>query len=257
MKTSFERVLLALIAAALFASPSMAQRATSTPIPTSSERRIRILINGTYNPSGTSFSESTTFTSFLEEGTSSRSYDGGKGIVFEAGAIVGIKGPLGVMASVEVYNSNFDAQFEESLPHPLYFNNPRMVSGSVTGLQYKEDAVHLDAVFTRELDKVTIDVFGGPTLFFTNTEVLDAINVASSYPFDEATVSGTTRTKVDDNPIGFNAGGSVTWKLTEVVGLALQARYSKATIQLARESGATIDLDAGGFRVGGGIRLAF
>jgi hypothetical protein len=45
--------------------------------------------------------------------------------------------------------------------------------------------------------------------------------------------------------------------LTEVIGIAFQARYSHATIGIAREGGDQIELDAGGFRVGGGIRLAF
>jgi hypothetical protein len=261
MKT-FQRIVRVLaliaIAASSFASPLMAQRATSSAIPTPPPSgRIRILVNGSYNPSSTSFSESTTFTSFLEEGSSSRSYDGGKGVVFEVGAIVGIRGPLGVMGSVEVYSSNFDAQFQESLPHPLYFDQPRSVSGSETGLQYKENAVHVDAVYTKVIDKITVDVFGGPTFFFTNTEVLSAIDVASTYPFDEATVTGTTRRKIDDNPIGFNAGGSFTWKLTDVFGVAFQARYSRGTIHLENGSGSAIELDSGGFRVGGGIRLAF
>ncbi len=258
MRTTFERVLLAVLVLPLFSALALAQRVTSSAIPASgSEHRFRILANVAYNASGISFSDNTTFTSYLEDATSTRSYDGGAGVVFEVGAIVGITGPLGVMGSVEIYNNSFDAQFQESLPHPLYFNQPRTVDGSATGLEYKENAVHLDAVFTRELDKVTVDLFGGPTFFFTTAEILDTIDVTSTYPFDEATVSGTTTRKIDDNPIGFNAGGSVTWRLTDVVGIAFQARYSKGTIQLVRDSGSTIDLDAGGFRVGGGIRLAF
>jgi hypothetical protein len=161
------------------------------------------------------------------------------------------------MGSVEVYNSDFDGEFEESLPHPLYFDQPRTVSGSATGLKYQENAVHVDAVFTQMLGKMTVDLFGGPTFFFTNTEVLDQVNVTSTYPFDEATVSGTTRAKIDDNPIGFNAGGSLTWRITDVLGIAFQARYSRGTIELTRASDQNLELDAGGFRVGGGIRLAF
>ena len=67
----------------------------------------------------------------------------------------------------------------------------------------------------------------------------------------------TTSRTIDDNPIGFNAGGALTWRLTKVIGIALQARYSQATIGIAREGGEEIELDAGGFRVGGGIRLSF
>jgi hypothetical protein len=221
------------------------------------ERRIRVLVNGLYNPSDIGFSDTSTFSSFLEEGQSTRSYEGGKGFVFEAGAIVGIRSGLGVMGSFELYQSDFDGQFEESLPHPLYFERPRTVSGDITGLEYKETAVHIDAVYTRNFPRFTVDVFGGPTFFITNTDILDTVNTTSEYPFDEVTVSSTTSQTVDDNPIGFNAGGSLTWRLTEVIGVAFQARYSHATIGVAREGGDSIDLDAGGFRVGGGIRLSF
>jgi hypothetical protein len=221
------------------------------------ERRIRVLVNGLYNPTDIGFSDTSTFTSFLEEGRSTRSYDGGKGVVFEVGAIVGIRKGLGAMGSVELYQSDFDGSFEESYPHPLYFEQPRTVAGDITGLEYKEKAVHLDAVYTREFPKFTVDVFGGPSFFFTNTEILDTVTTASEYPFDEATVRSTSSRTLDDNPIGFNAGGALTWRLTEVIGIAFQARYSHATIGIAREGGDEIGLDAGGFRVGGGIRLAF
>ncbi len=227
--------------------------------PSSAERdpRIRILVNGLYNPTDIGFSDTSTIPLFLEDSQSNRDYTGGKGFVFEAGAIVGIRKSLGIMGSLEIYQSDFDGTFEESLPHPLYFNRPRTVSGAVTGLEYKETALHLDAVFTRSSPKLTVDLFGGPTFFFTNTEILDAVTVASDYPFDEATVASTSNATVDDNPIGFNAGGSLTFRLTEVVGIAFQARYSFATIAIAREGGQEIELDAGGFRVGGGLRLSF
>ncbi|MGH9391300.1 MAG: hypothetical protein ACRD1Z_16960 [Vicinamibacteria bacterium] len=245
---------LSMLALAIGASASGQETAAPTE---KRERRIRVLVNALYNPTGIGFSDTSTLPSFLEEGRSTRSYDGGKGVVFEVGAIVGIRKGLGAMGSVELYQSDFDGVFEESLPHPLYFEQPRTVAGDITGLEYKEKAVHLDAVYTREFPKFTVDVFGGPSFFFTNTEILDTVTTASEYPFDEATVRSTSNATLDDNPIGFNAGGALTWRLTEVVGVAFQARYSRATIGIAREGGDEVELDAGGFRVGGGIRLSF
>jgi hypothetical protein len=221
------------------------------------ERRIRVLVNGLYTPTGIGFSDTFTFPSFLEEGQSTRSYDGGKGFVFEAGAIVGIRRGLGVMGTFELYQSELDSVFEETLPHPLYFDRPRTVAGEIPGFEYSEKAVHLDAVYTIDRPKLTFDVFGGGSFFFTNTEILNEVTVSSEYPFDEATVASTSNVTLDDNPIGFNAGAAVTWRLTEVVGLAFQARYSHATIGVTREEADSVELDAGGFRVGGGIRLSF
>jgi len=246
--------LLSIVSLAIAASTS----AQEEPAPGEErEQRIRVLVNGLYNPTDIGFSNTSTFPSFLEEGRSTRSYDGGKGVVFEVGAIVGIRKGLGAMGSVELYQSDFDGVFEESLPHPLYFEQPRTVEGNVAGLEYSEKAVHIDAVVTRDFPKFTVDVFGGPSFFFTNTEILDTVTTASEYPYDEATVRSTSNATVDDNPIGFNAGGALTWRLTEVVGVAFQARYSHATLGIAREGGEEIELDAGGFRVGGGIRLSF
>jgi hypothetical protein len=219
--------------------------------------RVRVLVNGSYNLDGLSFSDSSTFTSFVEEGSSTRDYDGGKGFVFEAGAIVGLWRGLGVLGSLEIYESDFDGAYEENLPHPLYFDRHRTVSGTVSGLSYSEKAVHLDAVYTRAFSSATVDLFGGATFFFTKTELVDTVETSSSYPFDEVTVTGTTNTTVDDDAIGFNAGGAVTWKLTGILGVSVQARYCQGKIRIARENGSPFELDAGGFRVGGGIRLAF
>jgi hypothetical protein len=244
--------ILALSVAAIATALSASAQETATK-----ERRIRVLANGLYNPMGFDFTDHSTFTAFVEEGESRRTYEGGRGLVFEVGGIMDIRKGLGVMGSVEIYRSDFEATFEESLPHPFYFDRPREVSGTVTDLDYHETAVHADLVYTRVLPRWTLDLFLGPTFFFTNTEVLSSVNTASQYPFDEATVSSTSSTQLDDNPIGFNGGGAITWRWTELVGLAFQARYSRGSIGISREGGEEIDLDAGGLRLGGGLRLSF
>lgn len=221
------------------------------------ERRVRILVNGLYDTMGQSFSESSTFTQYVEQGNAQRDYDGGKGFVFEGGVIIGVTKSFGVMGSVEVYHTDYDVSFEERLPHPLYFDKSRTVTGNETGFGYDEKAIHVDAVFTHATSSVTVDVFGGPSFFVTSTELLGTINTTSEYPFDEVTFTGTSKVTSDDNPIGFNAGGSVTFHLTKVFGVAVQGRYSKGTIKVSREGGQEFELDAGGFRVGAGIRLAF
>jgi hypothetical protein len=86
---------------------------------------------------------------------------------------------------------------------------------------------------------------------------VDEVTISSDYPFDEATVASTSTVELDDEPIGFNAGASLTYRLTDVFGVAFQARYSHAGIEISRAEGDSIELDAGGFRVGGGIRISF
>lgn len=219
--------------------------------------RVRILVNGLYQATSQTFSENRTFTSFLEEGTSSRSYDLGTGVAFEVGAIVSFTTSIGVMASYEIFDGTIDASFEESLPHPLFFNQNRSLEGELSELSYKEQAVHLDAVFTHDFSSMTVDVFGGATLFFTETEVLSTIRSRSEYPFDEVSLVSTDTVTLDDNPIGFNVGGSLTYRFTTHLGAAFQARYSQASLSVTPPDGRAIDFDAGGFHVGGGIRIDF
>ena len=248
------RLLLIVLAfSALLPDASFSQQAQPSP----RERRVRILVNGLYNVTGLSFDETSTFTAFLEEGTSTRSYDGGKGFVFEAGAIFSITKALGVMGSFEIYNTDFDATFSESIPHPLYFGEHRSLSGEQAGLSYNETAVHVDAVYTRALSSLTVDLFAGPSFFITSTEVISSIGTNSEYPFDEVTLSSVDTVELDDSPVGFNAGGSLTFRITDVIGAAVQGRYSFGSVSIEREGGEAIDIDAGGFRMGGGIRIAF
>lgn len=220
--------------------------------------QVRILVNGLYNAQSLSFTDAVTFTSFLEEASSTRSYDRGTGFVFEAGAIVGIVSGLGVMGSFELLDGATDAQFQEILPHPFFFAQPRSLEGQISDLSYTEQALHLDAVFTADLSPaIVVDVFGGPTFFFTNTQVISTVSSTSEYPFDEVQLASTETVELDDDPIGFNVGGSLTYRITETFGLAFQARYSQATVSLASGDGSAIEFDAGGFRAGGGIRLSF
>jgi opacity protein-like surface antigen len=231
-----------------------AQAISVNPAPT---RKVRLLANVNYSLTERSFDETSTFTSFLEEGSLSQSYIGGTGIGFEIGGIYSITPSVGILGSFELSTTDHDAMFEVEVPHPLLFNQNRSVSGELPGLTHSEQAVNVDGVYTARSGSIVVDVFGGATLFFTETELLDEATTSSVYPFDELVLAGTTTVELTDNPIGFNVGAAFTYEITSVVGVSFQARYSAATATLERDNGSTVDIDVGGIRVGGGIRIAF
>lgn len=241
---------LAVAAFLLLPTGALAQTPAAAP-------KFRVLANVNYNATSRTFGESSTFEAFLEDGTTSRSYDGGTGLGFEFGAIYSITPELGVLGSFEFSSAEHDASFDVNAPHPLFFNQPRSASDELTALEYKEQALNIDAVYTIASGSFVIDVFGGMTLFFTETELVDEITTTSVYPFDDLQITNTSTTKLKENPIGFNVGGAFTYRLTPVVGLSFQAKFSRASLSLQRDAGEPIDIDAGGFRIGGGIRLAF
>ena len=79
-----------MLSAFLLATPATSVAQSSSP-----DRKFRVLVNVNYNLTSRTFAESSTFTSFLEEGSTARTYDGGTGLGFELGGIysMGIDGP--------------------------------------------------------------------------------------------------------------------------------------------------------------------
>jgi len=241
-----------LLIATMILLPSVGFAQTSSTVP-----KFRVLAYVNYNVTSRTFEERTTSTSFLEESSTTRSYDGGTGLGIEVGAIYSITPAFGILGSFEVLSAEHDASLSTSVPHPLFFNQSRSASDEFAALEYKERALNVDAVYTLESGSFVVDVFGGMTLFITETELVDEITTNSVYPFDEIEITNSGTTKLKESPIGFNVGGAFTYRITPVVGVSFQAKFSRATIGLQRDGGGPIDIDAGGFRIGGGIRLAF
>ena len=232
-------------------------QSSSSGASASAERKFRVLVNVNYNVTSKTFDERFTFIAFVEEGSTARSYQGGTGLDFELGGIYSITPAFGILGSFEFLRAEHDASLDVIIPHPLFFNRPRTVSDDIAALEYSEQALNVDAVYTATLGSFTVDVFGGVAFFFTETELIDEVTTSSVYPFDDVHIGSTSTVKLKENAIGFNVGGAFTYRFTPVVGVSLQAKFSAATLNLQREAGGPIEIDAGGFRIGGGIRLAF
>ncbi len=247
----------ALVLAPLILSTPAAGLAQISMSATSTAPKFRLLVNVNYNANSRTFDERSTFTAFLEEGSTSRSYDGSTGLGFELGAIYSITPEFGILGSFEFLSTEHDASFDVVTPHPLFFDQPRTASDAIAALEYAEQALNVDAVYTLGSGSFAVDVFGGVTFFFTETELIDEVTTSSVYPFDDIQIASTSTVKLKENPIGFNVGGAFTYRFTPVVGVSFQAKYSRATLDLQREAGEPIEIEAGGFRIGGGVRIAF
>lgn len=173
------------------------------PASSKTERRFQLLVNGGFGNVSRSFGELTTFTEFLEQGSSRRDYDGTGGFVFEFGGIFSITPEIGILGSFELFSGDNDAVFEEIVPHPLLFNQSRSASSELAGLSYRENALHLDVVYSIERPAITVDLFGGPSILFTETELVIQVTRSSSYPFDELVLGSTSTSKFSESPFGF------------------------------------------------------
>ena len=54
---------------------------------------------------------------------------------------------------------------------------------------------------------------------------------------------------------GFNVGASTTFRVGGIFGIDFGVRYSRATVRVEPSEGRELEFDAGGLRIGAGLRL--
>jgi opacity protein-like surface antigen len=252
--TSKSLVAFAVLAGLVPAAPAAAQVSTT---PAAAPWRARVYVNGLFAPSSVDFSETRTFTEFAEQGRFDAQYAVDKGPGFEAGVQYNFTRQFGAAASFALASRDATGSFDADLPHPLYFDRSRALSGELTGLSYKETALHLSLVYNASSGSLDFFLFGGGSLIKVETDLLQEVRYSQSYPYDEVTLTGTPTLSVSDRPFGFHIGAALDYRLGKSFGLGAQARFSRATAKLAPEGGSTIQIDAGGFDVAAGVRVYF
>ncbi len=147
--------------------------------------------------------------------------------------------------------SSSDATITASIPDPRFFDRPRSVTASATGLKHSENVVNLMAVWMVPVtDKVDVGVSAGPSIFSVTQGLPTNVSIVEPGP----TVSSVATSDVKKTTAGFNAGVDVTYLVTKRVGVGGLARYTWGSADL---SGASAKLTVGGFQIGGGLRLRF
>lgn len=222
-------------------------------------KRFRAILNGAFAPASLSYNETRKFTEFAEPGTLDASYKDDPAPAFDLGLQYNVTKHLGVLAGFSRVSRSGGGSYAASLPHPLFFDQHRKVDGSLEGYDYMESAGHLDVVASRASGAFEFAVFAGATLFSVKTDVVDRLQYTHTYPYDSVTVTGTPKKRFSRSPKGFNVGGRLDYGLGRAkrVGVGLQLRYSRASVEIAPTEGHTVKFDAGGLQLGLGARLFF
>jgi hypothetical protein len=216
----------------------------------------RIFLNGLYNVSSPKYSDSRTFTEFTEQGTLDTQYTAKAGPGFEGGVQYNFTSHFGLATSFASASHDASGSYSASLPHPLYLDRPRKVTGDVPGLKYKETVVHSDVVVSGRSGSLRFGGFAGASFFSAKADVVEKIQYTQTYPYDTVQVTGTPLQKAEDSPIGWNAGASLDYALGARFGLGVQGRYSRAKAELAAGQG-KVKVDVGGLDLAFGVRIYF
>ncbi len=220
------------------------------------ETRLALFLNGVTGSSDFGVTESRSFSIFKEIATLDVNYrESSRRSGYEFGAMVRIRGPVGIVASAELIDSAPSATYRNRLPHPFFYDRLRELSGE-QHLSRSERALHLDPVLSLDFGpRLSVDVFSGVSMFFTETEVLDEILYEEVFPYDSLVSKGTTFRRMEARPLGYNLGASMTLRLLGVLGMNFGLRYSRAEVRLDLAEGREIHFDTGGLRFGAGLSI--
>ena len=221
------------------------------------EKRAQLIVHANYLQEIPTFDETGSFTQFLEQGSTSRTYSGGSTTAFEIGGMYALLPRFSIGWSVELLEATQDGTLDFSVPHPLLFNQRREASQTINELGYSELTVHSAFAYRIATTRVEVELFAGPSFFTTEVELIDRATADSQYPFDEISPIGGGPVPLKDSAIGFNVGAGLAYYFTETLGVSFVTRFSQADLEVMREGGEPIAIKAGGFRVGGGIRIRF
>jgi len=195
------------------------------------------------------------FTLYDEPATVNTSQEVKGGGYFEIGGAYRVYGK-NLLAGLAYSHTSSDANvaINATLPHPLFFDQPRTVTGTQNGAKHSEDVVHLFAIWMIPVaNKLDIGVFGGPSIFAVKQDTVDTVTVTETSDLAHPTVSAPLN-RVSRSTVGVNFGVDVQYLIAKKWGVGGTARYSVGSVGLPN---ANDHLTVGGFQIGAGARLRF
>lgn len=215
-----------------------------------------MIVNGGVLFAPGTFSQSFTLTRNVETLPVQTSLSLGVAPFFDGGARVRVTRTLSIGAVGFLSASKADGSLDAQVPHPFYFNQPRAIGGTLSRLDHSERGVHVELAYPISVARGReITVFGGPSFVHVQQALVTDLAYTESYPFDTATFSNATTGAVTANAFGANVGADVTWRLGRSVRAGALVRYTFANPTLTAAPGNSVSMHAGGYQVGGGLRM--
>jgi len=216
-----------------------------------------ISLNSLYQTTPLTFTTTSTLDVNQESGEVRTGHRIAPGFVYDVTAGGKVKGKLGVSTAVSYRQQTEFGQVSATIPHPFYFNQARLVAGTA-GLNRSDLALHLAAQYLMPVsDKLEVSLFGGPTYFRVNQDVVGNVETNETFPYDVAQYAGATVSREHASHVGFNAGTDVALFFTRTLGVGGLVRFSQGTVQLPSPSGGTASVKVGGLQLGAGVRMKF
>jgi hypothetical protein len=212
-----------------------------------------------------SFSSSSTFSIYNENGALATAQAIGGGTLFDIGAGMRVWRALGVGVGYSTLKNFNDASATVRVPHPILFGQSRTASATVADLEHSQNVVHLQVLWTLALtSRLHVTASAGPS-FFTVRQTVATVaapqDIDDPAPYNNLSIKTVTLTDVKDSPVGFNIGVDGTYVIVRVMGVGIGvggfARFTSASLDFPTEATGDARLKAGGPQGGAGLRLRF
>jgi hypothetical protein len=240
-------------------SPALAQATRRSAPPVRSQSRFYAGVDFGVQAGGETVTDTVTSPVNGETARFSTPYEAKMGALLGVFVDVHVWQYLSAGISFTGYASPADTQVTGSIPHPFFFNRARELQGDVPGVERSESGVHLQLRALLPVSRtVQVSVFGGPSFYQLEQDVVTSVRWTESYPFDMVSFTSAGTETRSESGTGFNVGADVAYFLGRHFGVGGRAQYSTATVGLPSGSGTgSIDTKAGGLQAGGGVRFRF
>jgi hypothetical protein len=172
------------------------------------------------------------------------------GPFFDIGAGYKFMKTIAFSVSYTFMTSKSDASVNGTIPDPVFYDQQRPFSSTLSGAKHTENVVSFDAAWLHPItEKVQITASAGPSVFMVKQDLIGAPTVTEN-PF----AVSTPATKASKTTVGLNLGVDLTYLIGTNWGVGGLARYTWGSVTLP---GAPKKLTVGGFQIGGGARLLF
>jgi hypothetical protein len=220
--------------------------------------RFYVSFNGGVQTTANGFSDRFEFQQYLETANTNVEYESDGGPFFDGGVGVRLWKGLGAGVGFSSFTKDNPAQIDARIPHPFFDAQPRELSGEATGLTRADRVVHVQVMALLDPSgPLRLALFGGPSFFRVEQDVVTGVRYTEEYPYDTATFTAADTQAIDASAVGFNAGADVIWMIHRNIGIGGLLRFTRASLDLDMPDNRTIPIDAGGFQGGGGIRIVF
>jgi hypothetical protein len=246
------------VALLVMTGPALAGPAPRPPQKGDWTDRGYLFLNGLFEAAGSELTQTQSWIYFAETATATASYPSPSAFGFDASGGFRIWRNLAVGVGATVVSRSTTPAYSGSIPNPLYLNRPNLVSGTFAA-SASETAIHLQAAWGIPVSpKMLVVLFAGPSIFTVNQTVMQAqgLSISSGYPYDSTNATVSTQ-DVSKTAFGFGVGADVSYYFSKTVGLGGMIRFARATADVPVNGQPSVRVPAGGFQIGGGLRIRF